>query len=891
MTRIPSFEDVLSEIHQGLGFERDPRKARFLALGMELDSHADFAMRLLKDIFDALGLDGQARKVASDNAMEFAVFHKAVELRTWTLNASQQQVLWHLLAYSYVPALARRLAFWTLTNVEAGVPALDAGMPGGKFWFIPVWEKDENRIDLPLNQVLDWLLDLLDASSVRAMQGKVGNKNLRAEDGESVIRTLQNWRSGSIPKNAAKIAEVFTDAPLEFPGAFVLDRSLSDEAQFQAALDFARSKNLADASRLCQQIPMTEARLEPVLAGSALDEEKREFVKLLAERYAVPEMAVVCRRLQVARLMQDGYKRLLGFMCPGVATDCADPTKNKLLQLTGLFGTIYNLTIQAWQHGNTFKEQDAWFEARLAPRDKADLLLSILPSLNSGPKHELFAKQLSRIFMTLTPHSSLPDLVPLSAEDAGSIIQRRGRLIAQFSDEDARLERLAERVRTASPWRALQEVACYWAVMQFVQRSNLTPKVRDIALARLRELATTDGQRVAVIMLEAHFLLDSLEKIQVKDIQAKVQAMLDSAEHGSGYDEWKAPLLRLRAKHRLAQNDFAGAKADFDAALKACDDRAFGSLRGKIAHEAFAVTIGHAGLNPQNDKRYHRQMIAYSEFPDGAPTFEDAAVECEEFFWSELYRPYPGVVRIEGPAVFQYRALFEETLRAVKQADWDGFRVWLKAHGKKFNKNLKDARRNSVLLAWMKMPPLPWAVVAADLRAAIGILLEAWPEQATIADFKGQTPLMLAADRGDLELVRLLAPLSDVDAHDYLGRTALHAAAAGRSPECVKLVLERQPHVADKVAACEENTALHTAVRFGVPESVSLIAEEFPGLVDQANAAGQTPLAMARDILKGYSEWADYMKRAGRRAGTFDDFERIVKLLDQPGGSEISSAV
>ena len=22
-------------------------------------------------------------------------------------------------------------------------------MPGGKFWFLPVWEKDESRIDLP----------------------------------------------------------------------------------------------------------------------------------------------------------------------------------------------------------------------------------------------------------------------------------------------------------------------------------------------------------------------------------------------------------------------------------------------------------------------------------------------------------------------------------------------------------------------------------------------------------------------------------------------------------------------------------------------------------------------------------------------------------------------
>lgn len=892
MTRIPSFEDVLSEIHQGLGLERDPRKGRFLALDMELDKHVELAATLMKEIFDTLGLDDQAQADALGNAIEFAGFHKAVEMRTSTFNASQEQVLWHLLAYSYVPALARRLAFWTLANVEENAPALDAGMPGGKFWFLPVWEQSENRVDLPLNQVLDWLLDLLGASSVSAMQGKVGNKYQRTEGGESVIRTLQNWRSGRVPKNAAKIAEIFPDdASLKFPGTFVLDRSFSDEAQFLAALDFVHRKKLDDPSRLSQELPMTEKRLVPVLAGSAPDEEKREFVKLLEERFASPEIAVIRRRLQVARLMQDGYTRLLEFLCPEVTPDCADPAKNKLLQVTNLFGTIYNLTIQAWQNGDTVEEQDAWFEAQLAPWDEADLLLSILPSLNVGPKPELLAERLTRIFMTLVPDSPLPDLVPLTEEDARAIIQDRSRLIAQFSDEDTRLKRLAERVRATSPWRALQEETSYWVVMQFVQRPDLTSKIRDMALARLRELAATDGQQVAVTMFEAHFLLDAPEQDRSKDIRTRVQRLLDSAQHSPGYSEWKAPLLRLRAKHRLFQNEFADAKEDLDAALDACRERAFGSVHGEIAREAFAVTIGHAGLNPKNDRRYHRQMLAYGDFPEGVPSFEDAASEYEEFFWNELYRPYPGVERLEGTAAIQYKTLLMETLPIIDNSDWVGLRGWLKAHAKKFNKNLKDARRNSVLLAWMKMPPLLWPTIGVDLHTAISILLDAWPEQAKIADFKGQTPLMLAADRGDVELVRLFAPLSDVDAQDYLGRTALHAAVAGHSAECVNLVLERQPHVADKLDIGERNTALHTAVRFGVPENVGLIAGEFPGLVNQANAAGQTPLDMAREILEDHPEWSDYMRSNGRSTGTVNDYERIIGLLDESGGLEKSSTL
>lgn len=880
MTHIPSFEEFLAEIHQGLGLKRDSRKTKFLALDMELDNHIDLGRRLMEDIFETLGLDDRARDDAMANAMEFAGFHKAVELRTWSFGASQQQVLWHFLAYSYVPALARRLAFWTLHNVEAGAPALDAGMPGGQFWFLPVWDKGDNRIDLPINQVLDWLLDLLDTSSVEAIQGKAGNKYMRTEGGESVVRTLRYWRSGSIPKSAKKIAEIFPDdASLEFPGAFVLDRFLTEDAQFQAALDFVSRKGLDEPSRLRQEIPMTEARLAPLLAGSAPEEEKREFVKLLSERYAVPEMAVVQRRLQVARLMQDGYARLLSYLCPGVAPDCSDPSRNKLLQLTNLFGAIYNLTIAAWQNSTTIEEQDAWFEAHLAPWDKADLLLSILPSLNRGPQHELLAERLTRLFMTMTPASPLPDLVPLSEEEAASIIQRRIQLVVQFSDEDTRLHRLTERVRVASPWRTIQDETCYWVVMQFVQRGDLSHRIRDMALARLRELAATDGQEVAVAMLDAHFLLHGPARERPKDIQVKVQSLLDVAERSPGYEEWKAPVLRLRAKHRLLQNDFTGAKADLDAALKACEERAFGSVCGEIAQEALAVTIFMDGFIPKNHQGYYRRMLAYSEFPDGAPSFEEAATRCEEFFWCDLYRPYPGVERMDGPAVMQYRALFEETIPLIRIADWDGLRTWLKAHYKPFNKTLKDAHRNSLLLAWMKIPQFLSGIAAADLRTAIGVLVDAWPEQAKIADFKGQTPLMLAADRGDDELVGLLVPLSNVDAQDHLGRTALHAAAAGRSPDCVRLVLDVQPNVADKVSSGERNTVLHTAVRFGDPESVRLIADEFPSLVDQTNVAGQTPLDMAREILNAHPEWTDYMKQNGRRTGSPTDFERIGELL------------
>ena len=162
------------------------------------------------------------------------------------------------------------------------------------------------------------------------------------------------------------------------------------------------------------------------------------------------------------------------------------------------------------------------------------------------------------------------------------------------------------------------------------------------------------------------------------------------------------------------------------------------------------------------------------------------------------------------------------------------------------------------------------------------MLLAEWPEQANLADFKGQTPLMLAANEGDVELVHLLLEAgADVDAQDYIGRTALHSAVTGRSAKCVELVLDRAPQVSSRVTHDEGNTALHTSVRMGQANCVKLIADEFPGLVLQANFGGKTPLDLAQEILDDVSGWQAFMRRKNRQTGSRQDFETIATLLAQ----------
>ena len=185
-----------------------------------------------------------------------------------------------------------------------------------------------------------------------------------------------------------------------------------------------------------------------------------------------------------------------------------------------------------------------------------------------------------------------------------------------------------------------------------------------------------------------------------------------------------------------------------------------------------------------------------------------------------------------------------------------------------------------------KMPPELLAgfgkveVHMQNRREAIRLLLEAWPEQARIADFKKQTPLMLVADNGNADLTRLLVSLSDINAQDCLGRTALHAAVAGHSSPCLGAVLDANPDVL-KVSEGEGNTALHTAVRFAWLIGVRMIVEADPGLAGHKNAGEQTPLDMARDILANYEDWLGYMREQKKRQmGTKEELREIVALLE-----------
>jgi hypothetical protein len=515
---------------------------------------------------------------------------------------------------------------------------------------------------------------------------------------------------------------------------------------------------------------MTPERLRPIFDGGASEKEKATFVQHVAIRYAAPDMATVRQRLRVARLVQAGYQDLVKYLCPDLQPEQAhDPKQNKVLQLISLFETIYNKSIQAWHYGNTEAEQDAWFEAQFPPLSFYDRLLVIQPSLDWKTRVNLFAERLTRHFLALQPKDGLEDFIAAKKDDWLVALKPWLKRIQRETEEDEKVENLREKVRTGSPKRAMQAENSFWVLSQFVQSEGLTDWIRQCALERMKELAGCSWERGSVRLLELGFMLNVDLRSRPKDAREQVQSLLDAVQADSkAWEQWKAPLLRFRAKHALFESRVADAEKDFKAALDACSERAYGGLRGEIARDGFATAIVRGAFNPKNHAPYYRNMLHFMEFPNGIPSFEDAAAECEEFLWSTLYQPYPGVERFEGPGKANSIAVLDETFDLIQMADWDGLRDWMARNARHFrDDNMKDVRRSSVLMQWLKLlhefesrMPMMRSMMPPELldkfgkvdahmqncREAIRLLLEAWPEQARIADFKKQTPLMLVAE-------------------------------------------------------------------------------------------------------------------------------------------------
>lgn len=822
MATIPTFEELLLEVHQSLGLKFDQKdKTKLPRLEKPLADHLARVESLLDDIFTTLNLDGGARADAMANVLEWSNFDRSVELNTWTYSADRRQVVWLLSGYSYAAALGRRLASWQLHE------RLDKGMPGGRFWYLPVERMRNGKCHLvmPVAQVVDWLRDLLGAPMEQARVGLGGQaaqaRQQRIDDAKqetdvcaSIARELENWRRGKLP-HASTIEKYFPDdAQLAFKGAIPASPDLPLPARLQAAIDFVTAKGL-DADALRDEIPMTRPGvLEAVLASQSTDETRR-FVDLVEERWSAPSMATVRRRLLVARMVQDGYRRLGRFLLgEEFEEDCADPARNKVLQLIMLFKLGYNLTIRSAGESDDLLEQDEWFDSQLAPWMKESIFLAIAPSRRTTGAHEL-SELLTRVFAEMVPASPFDDLFGYDEVSAMAIVQRECLRLVARDQERAAARSCIDSLARGAPFRKLQQLKNYRVATEVSQASELPVRVREMACARVDELAATPSEGLGAIILQLHALFNRDRADRPKDMRQRVERLLTQADANSAFHEWEAVVLQYKARHHLAANEFEVARKLFEAALAACQVRNYGTMRGEIARDAFAVVVERppVGFSLGNYEGYMRNMLAFgalfSNDDRSLPTLEDTACEVSEYFWEHLYAPYPGV-RAEEPLARRHTeaVIGTETMELVLHADWDGLDAWMGRNAELRDKRLRQIRGETVLMIWLRglyqmrtqksriqeLGPIedvaPIAnTLARNLREAILRVVKKWPKLVNVADFKKQTPLLLAARNGDAAMVDvLLAAGANNDWRDFNGNSAMGLAQASGVSRCVEVL-------------------------------------------------------------------------------------------------------
>ncbi len=893
MSAFPSIESLLLQAHQALGASsgfklKSEDKALFADIGLSEERQRAIAQRLLADIQSTFDLDDESTAYFFKGLMEWCCHHKHLELNTWTGGASDHQVAWYLASRSIVPTLARLMAFWDMDG------ALAPGMPTGEFWFLPTIDHQTGQLELPLPKVVDWLIDLY-GLPINQVQQHLGNdEDAKKGRQDSLLRNLYNWKTGKLPR-VASIAGMFPDdaAGAEanaFAGAFTPDPTLSDAQLLAAALSFISGKGLT-AQALSQQIQFPNVeRLIAVLSGDGTDEENHHLVDALRIRYAVPSQKTIRQRLLLARAVQSGYASLCALLCPGVDSKCTDPAANKVLQLICLFTRVFNLTIDV--HGRVAvpneQEEDRLFEARLTFFERHDLLLAIVPSRKHVSYLEV-PSLWSRRFAKMSGNEPLEDLMPTGSDCIEEFVQAVTVRLAQEVDQDQRVSEVVERCRRSSPWHALQEQG-FDVLRRVISVENLSPKARAMACQLLQEAANSPEQRAEAALQQALNLLASRDVVRSAALESQVDDLLELANDALQGTHHEPLILATQAKQLLYKGSLKDAQAKYRKALDACSSQGCGRLRGEIARDLLAIDVADAALATEEHSsagKYYRNMVAFGMFESALPGLEDTAIWAHDYFWKDLFKPYRNAPDIKSPQTVKSLDLHRQLSEVIFRGDDLGAQAWLGKTRKMLSKQrLRDVRGDSVLTFLLKLMA-PMRIPAAQapglerMRSFVLALIATWPEQVKISDFKAQSPLMLAANNGEVEIVRgLLAGGADVNAQDFLGRTPLHAAITGDSLPCIKLLVAAGPDIR-KTTLTEAQSVLHTAIRIGNVQVITLLARAFPDLLSSTNLNGDTPIDEARGSLEHYDQYSSMMAKCSRRPAARAALAESIAMLKQ----------
>lgn len=900
MATFPTFESVLIEIASALGVNKGiqtKKKQKFKNTEMSLENMHSTWKSILSDISNALGLNQEVADDLIVNIEHSFQIHKIIELEIFTFKASKQKILWNYLVRIFIPTIARHAVFW---QIESKV---DTGMPGGRFWYLPVINSDK-KIQLPVQHVLEWLIDLIEEP--RANVAKKIESDLRIySNSGTVLRNLHNWQKAKNMPEISSIKNTFPDeVELTFKGSFILKGT---EPDFIQALNFINNKGLS-AEILQHEIDINLKDLKKILKSECSEHDKIEFTLKLQERYQKPSSQTIRQRLLVARAVQEGYQRLIKFLTPKIDKFNVDFEKNKTLQLIHLYEMVYNKTMEA--HVETYiedyhlrqKAENEYFTQHLPPLLRYDLLLCF--SYEKYPTIPLVAPLLNKKFSKKGEEERIDDIFPTSKEG----IKLSNKTYRKNLKQDVLFEKKCNELtdilqQNKAPFKTLKNINDFDLVYETFNASYSNPNIKPLILKRLSELALTETHKIKKIILELNEIF-TIKKFN-NSTENSVKILLDQASTNTEYDFWSPTLLRFNAYHQIGKNNFKEAERLFNQAMDECKNFNFGPLRGELARDAFAIAISNQKLIPNNHEKYFRDIIFWGglEAPKSSnaslPSIFDVSRELHEYFWNNLYKCYPNYTPLFSNSQNDFKLFLNDIAPHIKAGT--AIDKVLKKHKHLKNKQLKHPQSDSIIFLLMKVSYDMFAKFKEhETRINIQqeIMLEAksifkksihviraviqeWPEIVDLSDFKQQTPLMLAANYKDYKTVEvLLNAKANPNLKDITGRTALHAACASRCSKSANLLIENG--IDGAIANFEGSTALHTSVRLGEVNITRILLKHFPELAFIEDFDGKTPLQLAHKIANDISIYhylQHHLKLENRAIVTHETYKDLLQLF------------
>ena len=482
------------------------------------------------------------------------------------------------------------------------------------------------------------------------------------------------------------------------------------------------------------------------------DDQKFQYRAELTEP---PRTRIVRTLLLWARVLETGWKTLVAGLTPNVAPDEPDPMRNKALQLAQLFRLAHQLTIAP--QTKDAMTADCMFLAAVPDWLAREDFRSILP-LHDGrlPASEACAAWMSATFMSMTPGASLQNI---------------------FSD--AAMDKSAEMV--------------------------VEPTIH------------AERQKLATRLEEGHAAWLST----ARDRSAKVVEALARARGNTRSADMEADIEYLGALDALSRGDLDAARGMLDRGRELCANGNFGPVRLELARLSLALSVSREAFN-QNKCEADFRVILRSIPSEEAQRWEIgraplehsmrlASVEFSHWFWEGCLHPYPGVT-IDCP-LDERAPIFKGFARLLlSDADDVKMRAFFAEHKAILKRKLRDVRGDTFFTMTTKMVPNLVATMramspfdgmqdsasdpsSADLAARMSAtflrFVRLLPTDVLAArDYRGQTALMLAANRKDAELMKILIEHRvDLDAQDTLGRSALHSAVRSDAIDCFDLLL------------------------------------------------------------------------------------------------------